>query len=111
MSDGQLYFGGEIYTVDEACPNPEAVAVRDGWIVAVGSESDCRAALVKGYESIDLQGRTLMPGFIDSHLHPVLLVYFEVNTDLRGIHSIKDLQSKMRDSAENTKPGAWVVPA
>ena len=71
---GQLYFGGEIHTVDEERPAAEAVAVRDGRILAVGSESDCRMALGEDYESIDLRGSALLPGFIDTHLHPVVMI-------------------------------------
>ncbi len=105
----QLYFGGDIYTVDEAYPVAEAVAVKDGRIVSVGSESECRLALGKNYESFDLQGRTLLPGFIDTHLHPVVMIYFDMNIDLRGITSINELQQKMRDSAPSVPSDAWVV--
>jgi len=106
---GQLYFGGDIYTVDEACPTAEAVAVKDGRIVAVGSESQCRATLDPGYESIDLQGRALLPGFIDSHMHPVVLMFFDMNLDLRGITSIEELQERMREQAKSDTSDAWVV--
>ena len=55
----QLYFGGEIYTTDNGCPMAEAVAVKDGWIVAVGAESQCRLALGGRFEQIDLEGSAL----------------------------------------------------
>ena len=109
LEKGQLYFGGDIYTVDEACPAAEAVSVKDGRIVAVGSESECRAALDPGYESINLQGRALLPGFIDSHMHPVVLMFFDMNLDLRGVTSIEELQEKMREQAKSDTSGGWVV--
>jgi predicted amidohydrolase YtcJ len=110
MSEGgQFYSGGEIYTVDDACPTAEAVAVREGIIIAVGSEDTCRSALGTGYEHIDLEGRALLPGFIDTHLHPVVLTYFDMNVDMRGVDSIKGLQEKLRDAASSAPPDAWIV--
>ena len=106
---GQLYFGGEIYTVDEERPTAEAVAVRDGRILAVGSESDCRMALGEDYESIDLRGSALLPGFIDTHLHPVVMIYFDMNIDLRGIASMAELRAKMRDAAQSASRDEWIV--
>jgi len=110
MSDkGQLYFGGDIYTVDEARPAAEAVAVKEGRIIAVGSEDECRAALDEGFESVDLKGGALLPGFIDTHLHPVVLVYFDMNIDLRDATSIEEVQAGMRDAAKADSSDAWVV--
>lgn len=106
---GQLYFGGDIYTVDEARPTAEAVAARDGRIVAVGAKSECLAALGDDYEAIDLRGRALLPGFIDTHLHPVLMIYFDMNVDLRDTASISDLQGKLRETAKKAAGNNWVV--
>jgi len=107
--DGQLYFGGDIYTVDDARPTAEAVAVRDGEVIAVGPKSECGAALGDSFQPIDLAGRALLPGFIDTHIHPLLMVYFEVNVDLHGITSMHALKEKLRASAASASPGAWVV--
>jgi len=105
----QLYFGGDVYTVDDEAPSAEAVAVRDGRIVAVGSMAGCEAALGPGCERFDLAGRTLLPGFIDTHLHPLMLVYFDMNADLHGVSSMGDLRERMRESAAGAAPGTWVV--
>ncbi len=107
--EGQLYFGGEVYTVDEALPAARAVAVRDGRIIEVGSEAGCRAALGKDFEAVDLKGRALLPGFIDTHLHPVLMIYFDMNLDLRGTRSMKELERKMREAVRKGKKDDWVV--
>ncbi len=111
MPDGkQLYHSGDIYTVDETKPTAEAVAVKDGMILTVGDEALCRAALGDGFESIDLEGCCLLPGFIDTHLHPLLMIYFDMNVDLRSISSMDEVKGKIREMALAEKsPDAWVV--
>ncbi|MBU3916514.1 amidohydrolase [bacterium] len=106
---GRLYFGGEIHTVDDVAPFVEAVAVKNGRIIAVGSESECKSMLGDTYESIDLKGKALLPGFIDTHLHPPLMLFYELSADLRDITTIEQLQTKMRAVAQKDKSANWVV--
>jgi predicted amidohydrolase YtcJ len=68
MGDALLVHG-HIYTADPAHPWVEALAVHAGRIVAAGSEREVRRARPPGAPVIDLQGRTVVPGFIDAHLH------------------------------------------
>jgi predicted amidohydrolase YtcJ len=105
----QLYLGGEIYTVDDACPTAEAVAVRDGMIVAVGDRSYCRSALGRRHDAIDLNGCAMLPGFIDTHLHPLLMIYFDMNTNLHGTSSLEELQERLREAEREKAPELWVV--
>jgi predicted amidohydrolase YtcJ len=106
----RLYTGGEILTLEAAAPRAEALAAADGRIVAVGSESACRAALAaRDFAHVDLAGRCLLPGFIDTHLHPVMLVYFDANADLRSVRSVAELQDALRHRAASLPPDEWVV--
>ncbi|MEE4264522.1 MAG: hypothetical protein V2I56_17700, partial [Desulfobacteraceae bacterium] len=73
----QLYFGGQIYTVDDNQPQVEAVAVAEGRILATGSLKHCRAALGCPYQSIDLGGSVMLPGFIDTHIHPPMMIIYD----------------------------------
>lgn len=110
MSDkGQLYYGGDIYTVDDSCPTAEAVAVQRGKIIAVDSKADCRKALGNDFESVDLKAKALLPGFIDTHLHPAMMIYFDINVDLTDESSIESLQDKMRARAESASAKEWIV--
>jgi len=68
----QVFTGGDILTMTEQ-RYPEALAVSDGTIVAVGGLADCRAIAGGGADLIDLEGRVLMPGFVDAHCHPLML--------------------------------------
>lgn len=67
--DRKIYGNGKIYTVDEQCPWAEAFCVEDGKITLVGTEAEVRSKAGKDAEYIDLNGNTVLPGFIDSHMH------------------------------------------
>jgi len=64
-----IFTGGPILTIDDAMPTAEAVAVRNGVIVAVGSLDAARAAVGRNARTVNLDGRTLLPGFFDPHGH------------------------------------------
>lgn len=67
-----IYHGGTVLTMHETNPSAEAVAVRDGKIVAVGSDDQILKQKGDQTKVIDLDGKTLMPGFIEPHVHPYL---------------------------------------
>ena len=64
-----IYYNGAVLTMDTGQPTAEAIAVADDKIVAVGSNDDILALQVTSTQLIDLQGHTLMPGFVDTHTH------------------------------------------
>lgn len=64
-----IYSGGEVITINDVQPNAEAVAVRDGLILAVGSKVDVLALAGPNTRLVDLDGKTLLPGFVDAHGH------------------------------------------
>jgi len=110
---GVLYRGGTIRTLEPAQPVAEALATLGGRIVGVGSTGECRAALQRAgavaVEEIDLAGGCLLPGFIDTHLHPIALLYFDMNADLRPVRSIAALQETLRRAACALAPGEWLI--
>ena len=67
-----IYTGGPILTMVDAMPNVEAIAVRGGRIIAVGTRAEVEATRGLGTRSIDLGGRTLLPGFFDAHGHVMM---------------------------------------
>ena len=64
-----VFVNGDILTMNDVQPEAEAVAVKDGKVLAVGSRSDVDRAAGPGATVVDLGGKTLLPGFIDSHSH------------------------------------------
>jgi predicted amidohydrolase YtcJ len=105
----QLYLNGEIYTVDDHCPSAEALAVKDGRIAAVGSLAACRAVLGKNFETVNLENGALLPGFIDTHLHPIIMIFFALNLSLSGVNSVAEMQAKVREAAAKESSSAWIL--
>jgi predicted amidohydrolase YtcJ len=68
-----IYVGGPIVTVNDAQPSAEAVAVRGGRILAVGTRAQVEATRGPGTRIVDLEGRALLPGFVDPHGHVVMV--------------------------------------
>jgi predicted amidohydrolase YtcJ len=112
-STGVLYSGAEVVTREPRQANAAALAIAGQRILHVGSVAECRAALrsaeVGDSEEIDLGGGCILPGFIDTHLHPIGLVYFDMNADLRGVRSIAALQELLRRAAGRLARGEWLV--
>jgi predicted amidohydrolase YtcJ len=106
---GQLYFNGIIRTMDTVFPTAKAVAVKDGRITAVGEKGFCAEALGKNYEPVDLKGRTLLPGFIDTHLHPVMVIYFSINCDLGKASSMSQLKEELRAALSQKNDDSWLI--
>src|SRR3990170_3145651 len=76
--------GGAVHTVDPARPRAQAVAVRGGRIVAVGTDADVGEHLGPRTRVVELRGRTLLPGFQDAHVHAVAAGLDRLRCDLRG---------------------------
>lgn len=98
-----------IVTVDPEFSTASAAAVRDGKFIAVGS--DAAVLKTKGPKTrvIDLHGRTVLPGFNDTHVHLSSGKDLETQVDLTHIHSIKQIQAAIAARAAKSAPGKWIV--
>jgi predicted amidohydrolase YtcJ len=65
-----LFFGGNIFTIDGNAPSAEAIAVREGRILALGTEDEVRKFAGADTRMVDLDGHSLLPGFVEAHAHP-----------------------------------------
>lgn len=104
-----LLINGTFYTLDEAQPRAEAVAIRAGRIVFVGTSGG--AADYRGAETevIDLAGKTVVPGFADSHVHLSGIGAREMNLNLEGLAGLGELLEKVTEQAGKSEPGEWIV--
>ncbi len=100
---------GDLYTVDRARPQAQAVAVRDGRIVAVGTDSEIRSYIGPKTRVIQLGGRFAMPGFNDAHTHLAGAGAAKLEVDLRGTRSIGELESRLRSALPRYQAGEWIL--
>lgn len=105
----QVFINGIIYTVDEANPKAQAVAVKDGLILAVGTSEEIQAYIGKSTEVIDLQGKTMTPGLIESHAHLMGIGYNKLEIDLMYVKTYDELIEKVAEAAAKAKPGDWIT--
>ena len=105
-----VYVGGDILTMrGPTAEYAESLAVKDGTILFVGSRADGEKLAGPDTRVIDLGGRTLLPGFIDTHGHCVYFGKNLVDANLFGCTGIDDLVTRMRKQAERTPAGGWIV--
>ena len=98
-----------IVTVDPKFSIAQAAAVKDGRFVAVGSDAEVMKTAGPKTRVIDLHGKTVLPGFNDTHVHLTAGEDLPVQVDLTHIRSIKDIQEKIAARAKQSKPGDWIV--
>jgi predicted amidohydrolase YtcJ len=103
---------GKIVTVDAESSIREALAIRDGKILAIGRTADIRRLAGPSSRVIDLQGRTVIPGLVDSHLHAIRAAQtFATEVNWTGVRSLQDAIGRIRDASRTMKPGAWLIVA
>jgi predicted amidohydrolase YtcJ len=104
-----IVFNARVSTQDGRSPFASAAAIKDGRFVSVGSDKDVMAHRGSGTEMIDVGGRTVIPGLIDSHMHPIRggLNY---NMELRwdGVPSLADALRMLKEQAARTPAPQWV---
>ncbi len=105
-----IYFGGDILTMAGKDPSyVEAIAVDDGRIAFAGGKEAALQMKDDSTRLIDLQGHTLLPGFIDTHGHMIYFGKNLIDADLFGTADIAELIDRMKAQAEKTPPGDWIV--
>ncbi len=104
-----VFKNGTIYTVDNQQSMAEAVAVKDGMILAIGSSKDISAYEGRETEVIDLAGKTMTPGFIESHGHLMGIGYNKLELDLMHVKTYDELVEKVAEAVEKAEPGDWIT--
>jgi len=104
-----VFKNGNIYTVNERQPHAEAIAVKAGKIIFVGSNNDAKAYEARGTRIVDLHGDTVVPGMTDSHYHLMGVGEREMTLNLEGTTSLEDFLAKVKAHVDRAKPGEWVT--
>lgn len=97
-----IFFGGDIITVNDRQPDAEAVAIKDGKIVFVGDRKEAFDLKGEATKLVDLQGKTLMPGFIDPHTHVMLnaLIASSVDVSPFKYNTIKEVAEVLKEASK-----------
>ena len=107
-----LLVNGKILTVDRAFSTREALAIRDGRIVALGGNLEIRRLAGPQTRVIDLEGRTAIPGLIDSHLHAIrAALSFSTEVNWIGATTLTEAVARIHEAAQTKKPGSWLIVA
>jgi predicted amidohydrolase YtcJ len=104
-----IFHSGKIVTVDPQSRTVGAMAIRNGRIVAVGTNADVMRLAGSGTEQVDLGGKTVLPGLIDSHVHAPGASMYEFAQPVPDMQSIEDVLAYVRERAERTAPGQWIT--
>jgi predicted amidohydrolase YtcJ len=99
-----IYFNGKIVTVTPDHPVVKAVAIRGGRFVAVGEDAEILRLADSHTERINLEGRCVVPGLIDGHVHPIMAGLSEEDGPVPVFHSIPEIQDYIRQQAAKLPP-------
>ncbi len=100
---------GRVVTMDAKTPEGQAVAVRAGRIVAVGTDKEIGRYVGKATEVVDLKGNLAIPGFVESHGHFTGLGKSKTILDLTTARSWDDIVAMTGEAAKKAQPGEWIL--
>lgn len=100
--------GGKIITVDAQDRVCQAMAVAGGRILAVGVDADVSRHVGPGTKVVRLNGKTVLPGLIESHVHSIGVSQAGLDEPYVELGSIAEIQAWIRDKASRTPPGTWI---
>jgi len=107
-----ILFNGKVSTLNAKADTVQALAVREGRIQAVGSNVNIKKLAGKQTQLINLQGKTVIPGLIDSHIHAVrAALSYSTEVHWFGTQSIAQAMQRLKDAAAKAQPNTWLIVA
>jgi predicted amidohydrolase YtcJ len=100
---------GKVITMDPSQPSADAIAVKKDRIVNVGTNEGITSWIGEATRVINLQGKTVVPGLIDSHIHVTDFGKFLTWIDFKDITSIEELKKRIRKRAQKIPKGRWII--
>ncbi len=108
----RLYVNGDLITLEAAQPRASALLVREGRIAALGDSAALLTAAPERTQVIDLKGRTVIPGLIDSHIHAIRAgLSYSTEAHWTGATTIPEALQRLRDAANALPLGGWIIVA
>ncbi len=102
------FINGKVYTVNENQLLAQAVVVQDSKIIFVGSDDDAKKIIDKNTDVVDLNGKLMLPGFNDNHVHFLTGGFYLLGIDLRPANSTSEFKQILKDYAKRY-PGKWIT--
>jgi predicted amidohydrolase YtcJ len=109
MADSLVILNANIITLNPKQPKAQAVAAHKGRITAVGSDAQIRRHIARGDKIIDAENKTVVPGFVDCHVHMGEFGFFLQSLNLKNTRSIKQMQRKLREHASKRGDAGWIL--
>lgn len=105
-----VLYNGKIVTVDQSFSIAQAVAIKDGKFLAAGDTKKVKTYAGPRTKKIDLKGKMVLPGLIDSHPHLLTnMIAKDVTVNVSGLHSISEIKERIANAARTKKPGEWIL--
>jgi len=104
-----ILHNGKVITVDLKSSIVEAIAIKDGKILALGSSAEILKLTGQSTQIIDLKGKTVVPGLIDAHAHPIQASQSEYTEKIPDLHSINELLQWIHSQTQVKQPGEWII--
>ena len=104
-----VLINGHIVTVDDDNPTAQAIAIKEGKILALGSDADIDEFLGSRTEVIDLEGQTAIPGFIEGHAHFNGVGQAQLQLNLMNVANWDEVVSMVEEAANNAEPGELIL--
>src|SRR6267143_150451 len=109
QSPDTILLNGKIVTLDAKSSVVQALAIRDGRVVAVGPNDEVKKLAGPNTRTVDVAGRTVIPGLIDSHIHALRAgLTYSVELSWIGVPSLAKGLELIREAARNSRPGTWI---
>ena len=109
QSADTILLNGKILTLDAKSSVVQALAIGDGRIVAVGANNEIERLAGANTKTVDVGGRTVIPGLIDSHIHALRAgLTYSVELSWIGVPSLAKGLELIREAARNSRPGTWI---
>jgi predicted amidohydrolase YtcJ len=109
MHADMILINGNIITMDTKKPKAQAIAILKDKIIAVGTNDQIKKLRGKATKIIDLKGKTVVPGFTDTHVHMLGFGASLTSLNLRGVTSIEEMQQKLQEQVKKTPEEKWIL--
>lgn len=108
MQADMIITGGKIYTMQQSQPQAQALAIKDGAIIAVGSDEGIRTYLGDETRHVQLEGEMVIPGLIEGHGHFLSMGYNLLDLDLLDTKNFDEIVDSVRVRVDKLEPGIWL---